>query len=547
MSASNGASAAPRAYVEIYPFEGGKYTVAGGNDAMLSLQVSKNIRAEGPGTFALMLAPGGPMGPNTRPQWLDILTPKSLVLIGLSRFSYQQIVMVGVIASMQETEVWTPEGVRRQIQVLGEDFQTFFAQANYYVLTLLSGSFNIGLGLEGSLSAIDPGLLEGSPEIMGNAWYKDIMAGPKGVMANTTFQYKDSRLTFFEMMGSYFQKYDEIDLDIPLGENFMTADGSWMQKFMQFFPFPWYEFFVTTAPVTQYAAIPGQQGTSLTMASMPGALPVSPVVVARVNPLPWTSNVGGTVEAPKLQMDFSKWDALPGNTLDTRQMQRAIGFSDAEVKNFYILNPLFFSNLFGVSNDQQSPFTYLFASWVDVASIHRYGFRPQVSEIHWFTDPQGAASKRLAANNTGVDAMNQMVGTLALKQTSYFEPVALMARGGIVTNLRPDIMIGTTITLQPFKDPEQWTFYVEGVTHSYAFGGPATTSLTLSRGLPSNTYSDDDMMLAIHTGNAMRQNGSYVTGLPPGLGSPLQPVNVQTLEKNLMAQIAAVFGTAGAK
>jgi hypothetical protein len=220
-----------------------------------------------------------------------------------------------------------------------------------------------------------------------------------------------------------------------------------------------------------------------------------------------------------------------------------MGFSEAEVRNFYIINPLFFSNLFGVSNDQQAPFTYLFASWVDVASIHRYGFLPQISEVHWFSDPDGAAAKRLAANGQSLDTMELLVSALSLKMTSYFEPTALMARGTVTFNLRPDILIGNKITLQPFKDQEEWEFYIEGFTHSYTFGGAATTSLMLTRGLPLAVYQNSDLMLAIHTGNAMRQNGNYVVGLPPGLGAPLQPINVQTLEKELMAQISQVFAT----
>jgi hypothetical protein len=105
--------ATPACYVDIYPFEGGAYTLSGDNANLLSLTTSKNIRT-GQGTFNMTLAPGGPYGPNARPGWLEILTPMSLVVIGHARAGRAAVTMIGVVKTINTTEAWVPgQGVRR--------------------------------------------------------------------------------------------------------------------------------------------------------------------------------------------------------------------------------------------------------------------------------------------------------------------------------------------------------------------------------------------------------------------------------------------------
>jgi hypothetical protein len=273
---------------------------------------------------------------------------------------------------------------------------------------------------------------------------------------------------------------------------------------------------------------------------MPNVEPASPQLVTRVNPLPRLVNTGSTA-TPVFAMDYSLWDVLPEFTLDTgAAFQSAIQFDDSEVRNFYMLNPLWLSNLIGVTNDMQTPFTFLFASWADTASIHRYGYRPEISEIHWFSDPHGLAAQSNAAAGVGVAEFELLVGDLALKKIGHHEPTPNMARGSVATNLRPDIMPGNRFSFAPFKDSQLWYFYIEGVTHNWVYGAASTTQLTLSRGLPDDVYDNDPLMIALHTGNAQRVNGQYVIGLPPGLGATLQPVNYNDMTA-ITGGIAAIF------
>ncbi|MDE3023819.1 MAG: hypothetical protein KGI54_18570, partial [Pseudomonadota bacterium] len=88
----------PQLSISIYPFEGGQYTISGTNAGVLQAQINTSLKG-GTGTFSLALAPGGPNGVNARPYWTELLTPMSLVIIGLSRGSYNQTPMIAVVTS----------------------------------------------------------------------------------------------------------------------------------------------------------------------------------------------------------------------------------------------------------------------------------------------------------------------------------------------------------------------------------------------------------------------------------------------------------------
>lgn len=537
------ALAFPHCFVDIYPFEGGFYSIRGDSGGVLGCTVESNVR-NGYGTFNMTLAPGGPYGPNVTPQWFDIITPMSLAVIGMQRAGRSRIVMIGVVRNIGESTAWQPGvGVQRQIMVSGYDFGYFFLLQNYYTLSLLNATIGAPLGSDGSLASIEQGLVYGTPDVVGAAWYNDIMAGPKSIMAKTTFAYQGTRPSFFDMVATFFQPYTDVDITIPTSDNFMSADGTWIDKFRSLFPFPWYEFFVTTAPIGVY---PGKTASIPINISAPGFEPASPSLVARVNPLPWSKNLGSG-SSLKLQMQFARWDALSQYRLDADgPIALQMSNSDDELRNFYIVNTKWLSNLFGLQNDNQTPFTWLFASWIDTASMHRYGYRPEIAELHWFADPDGVAAKQYAASGKGMNDFEQAIANLTLKKTSYHEPSVIMNRAEAVTNLRPDILAGNRIVLPVRKNNEPWEFYIEGVTHNYQFGGAAVTTLSLNRGLPQEVYGDDDLMLAMHTGNTSRVNGKYQVGLPQGIGQPLQPLNFSNMTA-IIGQVAEVFAVPGSK
>jgi len=63
----------------------------------------------------------------------------SLVVIGMPRAGRAQVVMIGVVRNVSESETWVPnQGVQRSVVITGADFGYFFSLQNYYTQSLLN-------------------------------------------------------------------------------------------------------------------------------------------------------------------------------------------------------------------------------------------------------------------------------------------------------------------------------------------------------------------------------------------------------------------------
>lgn len=533
----------PRCFVDIYPYEGGKYSLGNNAAGVLSCSVSKSVRDTNPGSFMIELAPGGPSGPNGGPQWRDLITPMSLVVIGMNRGDLRQIVMVGIVIDVQEPQEYSAgQPVTRELSVRGLDFQYFFTQRNFYALLYLASGGGAALGPLGLPTVISDGLLHGPPDVIAASWYNTIMAGPDGILADTQFSYRGGKLTFPDAMATFFESYptyNNAKIGVPFSE-YYAAEESWMSKFLKCFPYPWYECFVITAPLQYYPdntfANPGWQASdAVTAIQMDGFEPVCPTLVGRVNPLPWSENYGLDVQKPDLRINYERWNRLTDYYPAYRAtIAQDIHFDDVEIRNYYILNPTFAPLPFGSTNVQLAPFVYTYASWADPDSVQRYGFRPQISELPWFADAHGLQAQQNASEGVTAAQMESLVANVALRQSSYFQPTGLMARGSVVIVLNPEMMPGNRFTFIPFKDGVFWTFYIDAVSHRYRFGGSSVTTVALSRGLPTAMYAQPDLLLAAHLGRAIRRDGVYQISNAKGL----QPFN-QTSMTGLYGQITA--------
>lgn len=540
--------------VVIYPYEGGRYTLD--QDSLRTLGVSVDNPLQAEGTFALNLAPGGPGGPNVAPSWGEIITRMSLVLIGMRRGPYARIVMAGLVDITTDTDVATPRGIQRSTTVQGTDFTKFFNHFSYFNLNLLTGLNSGALGDLGLPTLLNAGLTQGTPEALGAAWFQ-LMAGPQGILAQTRVPYLSGTALFGDVMSTWFEPYGD-EAVIPSGANFLGEQGSWMDKFRSFFPFPWYELFVTTAEPEDYP----KASSSLRVLSLPGYPPCTPTLVARRSPLPVLRPPGGTsggsvssaggatqvvVHGSSFTLDQSDWQALdvfePDSDDDARGFGgRGLYWTEDEIRNFFVLNPTYLSTLFGGSNGNLSAFALSYAAWINVASIHRYGYRPAIMEVAWMADPTGSAAIARHAQGQTEEDFQAFVGRLSLRVVSYYQPTAIMARATITLPLRPDIIAGRTFVWAPWKDGVLWKAYIEGVKHDYAFGGLCATTLTLTRALPLSVYDDASTLRAVHLGNAMQQNGKITKGLPADLGSALQSFNASTAEA-ISRATAGVFAS----
>ena len=486
----------------------------------------------------------------------------SHVLVGMSRGDRAAIVLDGVSIRSEESQEWRTADENattwRMPTLEVADFAWFFNSFNWYALTFLGMTAGavvgeaLGFAPAGIPYLIDQGLLGGTaedhfnPADVAQRWFSKVMAGQGAILGQTFVPYQNNaRVPFGQAVGTVWENYPNVI--VPYGDYFMAAEGTWMGKFLDILPFPWYEFFVTTAPSGAYALASGAtgftaSGTAFTMQSQPLAPPAGPRLVARVNPIPTLSL---TTDAAMKNitigsLDMTRWNALPLDEPDDGIFYSSIDFDAENARNFYQLNPTAYTTLFGINNANNIPFIFSILGAADPASVHRYGFRPEIGTFRWFFDPQGTAGQEPDLN------IPQSVATMLGKLISWAHPQPLMARATVRLPLMPDVLIGTRFRYAPFKDPTTWDFYVEAVRHEFTFGGDSATTLTLTRGLPTAVYADPSsagLLQAIYTGNAQRMNGLYASGLPSGTGSGLvafgQPDSITTV----MGELAQVFVT----
>ena len=105
-------------------------------------------------------------------------------------------------------------------------------------------------------------------------------------------------------MSTWFEAYP-YDVQIPTMAAFIADEGSWLAKFLTFFPPYFYEFFIQTAPVGYYPNATAA-GQPIVMTGYP---PVSPTLVARASPQPYL-NASGNSSNPTFEMDLTRWYAL---------------------------------------------------------------------------------------------------------------------------------------------------------------------------------------------------------------------------------------------
>lgn len=498
-------SASPSCFVDIYPYEGGLYTLTSGD--VLSVQTSKSIM-EDVGTFRIVLAPSVVK----RLSWAQVITPMSFAVIAMQRGNRSNVVMLGVVTRVTEQQIWNPGApVTRAIVIEGQDFGYFLNLPDYYSLWFLAASATPS---DVSLSDIvTMGLQQGKPADVGRTWYDTIMIG-NGVLKNTGFRYNGTLVPFGDAVKTRFEDYDT---NIPVTDYFLGVNDSWFRKFRAIFPSPFYEFFVTTDSGDTYGESGGPQAAFSAQGMRPQIV-AAPAVVARINPLPTlvSSIKDGATSFDSI--DVSRWTALKQYDLDGLGfLNSEVRFSEEAIANFYTLNPTWFSGLIGANSNNIVQPVYLYGGAADYASIARYGYRPQILNTLWFSTSPTAVSD-------DTSSFQQQLATALGRLAAYYEPLALMANATVRMNLRPDIEIGNRFTYAPFRlgptqDVTTWDFYIETVSHTYVFGGETTTTLSLGRGLPSKVYGDTNtngLLYNIHIGNAQRFQGDYKTGLPSG-------------------------------
>ena len=559
--------AAPQIGVDIWPYEGGYYALAGGQ--VISCSVDKSLR--GGGSASIVLAPGGPNGQGY-PSWSQVLTLQSLVVVAMSRGSRSNVVFVGVVVEVEEDQIWESGAqVVRTIQVRAQDWSHWFMDRNWSALTYLGATNGLVYAAETGLpqpqdgisAVVFGGALSQNPASVANSWFSEIMGGTQGVLGKTTLRYGSNSITWTAATNSYFEKYP-LNAIFPYSIYYTSDEGSWWGKFDRILEQPYYEMIVGCAPDGTWYGQPnapsvqavGATGSLFYSSTMPNAVPARAGIVGRLCPLPDLSLAGKTQASSGISgqpaqvfsgANMASWQALPLKTPDgspTSFISSRVSNSVEDYSNFFVLNPVNYRVFFGIPN-VPSIFMFAYAGAADIGGIHRFGMRSMVRDTYWWADPNGNVAQG------GPDIAQQMetlANALTTRLATFYDLLPLTERGEVTLPLRPDIFVGTRFSYSPFRADTPWTFYINSVQHRWVFGGPSTTTLGLERGLPERVYADADGMLDVLTGNAIRMDGDIAYGLPAGLGPGLQVFGMANDSiKSVLGQIAGVYVQAGAK
>lgn len=571
----------PQCFVQIFPYDGSSYSFPSDfknlpNGGLLECTVTKNIHSVSPGTCELILSPGGPNGLVIGPSWGQIIVPLSLVVVTMLRGNNGNVVFVGVVHTVTENLDWTASSPTRETIVTCVDFQYFLTAYNFYTLSFL-GSMGVSGGssipTSSFLTTNNIGLVNGSPLTVASEWLKVMFAILKDLGFQINSGNKKTLINFINLLVPVFQQFLMPNSPvsgplIPMGfGNLGTTNSSWWSKFTEIFPFPMYELFLQTVPtrfmsdifIHNYQDNPSSSGLpSYSSGTYPLALgnslpynlrmsydntPVT-ALVARKFPFPVPNLTGN---APYMD----QWNKLPvfypgqetGWELSTQAspysthvfqnigsyisqtelssvLHSSMTFSPDDIKNFFVVQPLFANSVMGDANGAFYA-GYLYAMGADFNSIARYGYRPYIFETQWF----GTGTHSTAVSNHAQFGpnypygilppfFNYMISILA----AYAEPTPWMAKGTVTDLLRPDILAGNRYIFAPFKDNpnELWMFYITETSHRFVFGGRSTTTLRLERGLPVSMYEGTGgggltPLNQLLQGQLVRRDGKYVS------------------------------------
>lgn len=560
-----------------YTFNAGNPTSYGG---VIGASVSKNIRSTSPGSFDMELTPGGPAsigGVDSTISWTSIITPMSLVVLYMARGNSKRIVMVGLVTAINETQNWNGRSVQRTIHITGTDCQYFFSTFSYYTLTFLGAMATAGFALDGQPIGLAGfifnefgGVIQASPAVEGALWFIKVMVGEGNAqvpacLEQTYVTYQGKSVLLKKLFAYSFQAFQELGQTVIDGGIFdiSNSESDWMAKFYTVFPLPYYEFFVTTATAADYpletgaiSALPknpvanvatgfGQAGFQIN-ASSPGYDPVFPLAIARISPLPWieldttTGTLPDNMSVSSGTYHDDRWQALPLYSYPYGFITSSVEYGLDEIGNFFGVmtsDVRQASDNLGGSPLMTSLETL--GGYMDRWSIDSYGYQPKFKAVRWLTTPVND----LSAPPNLLDKVfyrKVLLGKLA----SYYVPTPNMLKGSVTIPLWPSVIPGTRFEYAPFKNSTKYTFYVEGVSHRFRFGGPSTTTLTLSRGLPSAVYANSNHQMSdLHLDNLARVDGNFVTRsnsvTVPGL------FYINTADSKQLATTTAAFSLNG--
>ncbi len=568
----------PLCTIDCYPYQGGSYSITGGQ--ILQCTITKSLGSLD-GVAEIILAPGGPNGQGF-PSWAQIIGLNSLVVAAMSRAGHANVVFVGIVTAIQEDQVWETGGrpaVVRNTRIIAQDWTTWFMDRQWSALTWLAVTNGLlvgeavtnGQAPEAGLAiqTLSYGEQNGNPAQIAWGWFSKLMGGTGGLLADTLIPYQGSQFSWPALTTSYFESYPGYAV-FPASYYYVSETGSWISKFSAILQHPWYEILCGTAvPGTWSQALQGSTnasagtlgtniagntvygnvGTLFTSLSMPQAAGAQAIIMGRLQPLPdlvisqssqASQNLAGNsayMIQPQAFMDY--WNSLPVFTLDSGAgsfIESTVTLMLDSYFNTFVLNPTYIKALIGTNIQAQGGYPIIFSSAINVAGIHRYGFKSMNMDSYWFADPSLIAAQSIVADPNATQTLyNELIARMA----SYYTPLPEMRKADCIISLRPDINIGCRFRYSPFRGSQPYEFYITSYRHKYIFGGPSTTELSLDRGLPISCYDSAELVGGLLQGATEFVDGSPTPqSISASQGPPMQLVN--TASPNLKAVLGSI-------
>jgi hypothetical protein len=494
--------------IQVIQRDGGTITLDG--NQVLNVTVSKNIRTKSE-TAILTLPPNTPNSV-TPTDWVEIFTPMSLVIIGMSRGPVAQTVFVGVVTDFeQEIRVMTASTINRYQRAVCVGLKFFFDNPNYYALLAASvlnllGTTNVPTALQPMAQMLSLSDIQSySPPQIAVFYYGAPFKGGIGVGISNINTPDNSVISVPQAISVY--AWDNTQFVIPSAMFLNIQSQSWTSGFSQMLEWPMYEWYVMTLPSSPYPGFPGQNENlpALGFAPSPDYEAGYPTFIIRPNPFPNLSDPDTA--------DTSLWNTLPVFTPSYGKfgyISVEVGFSIGEdTTNVFFVNPIAAQTALPNLNEDFTSIIYALSMGYCQAAIQKYGYRPFVwsTNYFWLGNPRNTGS----SNENAQFDPNEAIIRLILRAASWGLSTPYCAHGGVTFDLRPDIYPGTKIQFAPFRDGNIWEFYITGVEHVFSINGSQTT-LQIERGLPVSVYSDLATLATILNGSADKVDGQFITG-----------------------------------
>lgn len=455
---------------------------------LLSCTTQKRIDMASPaGHFDLQLARVKDAQGRT---WMDKIRPQDMVVIQMMHHSgttgphgagEMHTVMIGWVDEVTDYTAVNARGIpERRIRVRGRDAGKLLASGQVTWWSFL------GASLLKTQRFIDVSRFNAKPASV----VRDLIEEIYHRFLQATVQYHGESRDFWDLLAYSLDSYDD---EIPAGLDyrFVMGEGTFWSFLSTVASAPFHELFVDTrrqsyvrTVADTYSKTPvlsvGQDQSSPTLLLRPTPFPTLEEQPARqaAAPVQDGQHVAFTAIRPAKILRRARWDALwrheigHADGLRSEPILSQIERSGEHQPNVYMPRPIY-----PMIPDRM--FSLAVPPILDRPRFHKYGFRPYMPDCNML-QPQGSGDQS--------ETMFEWYTKLAWRLASWRVFDDQFGQGRKVLQLSPHLHVGERLVDRSSWHERPYEFYIESVSHQWAYQGRATTTVDVTRGLPEDEY-----------------------------------------------------------